>query len=194
MIAIVDRIVSDQENVRISTNIHDRERKLSRQLWIINEKKIATDSNIYRFARRVRNFTTFADFSIISFTNRIMFDAKNCDGNRNTGAKNSIDRSSIRWSKESGLSTPYISTSVSIIHAISWSGQVRLWAGMVYLLSIDMIKLSKEWMSSLTFCLFSHCSSLYHTRFLTTLLVNWMTTMFDERLLQIHVNVAIELS
>ena len=52
-----------------------------------------------------------------------------CDGNRNTGAKNSIDRSSIRWSIESGLSTPYISiersTSVPTIHAIPWSGQIR---------------------------------------------------------------------
>ena len=40
-------------------------------------KKIDTNSNTYRFARRVRNFTTFANFSIIFFTNRIMFDTEN---------------------------------------------------------------------------------------------------------------------
>ena len=137
------------------------------------------------------------DASLINWYNALIRRFKkrtSCDGNRNTGAKNSIDRSSIRWSVESGLSTPYISTSVPIIHVIPWSGQIRPWAGMIYLSPIDMIKLSKKWMSLLTFCLFFHCSSLYHTRFLTTLLVNWMTTMFDERLLQIHVNVAIELS
>ena len=32
MIAIVDRTVSDQKNVRISLNVHDRKRKLSKQL------------------------------------------------------------------------------------------------------------------------------------------------------------------
>ena len=40
-------------------------------------KKIATNSSTYRFARRMRNFITFADFSIVSLTDRIMLDAKN---------------------------------------------------------------------------------------------------------------------
>ena len=73
-----------------------------------------------------------------------------CDDNKNTEIKNSIDRNNIRWSKESELSTPYISTSVPIIHAMSWSGQVRPWAGMAYLPPTDMVKPSKGWMPPLT--------------------------------------------
>ena len=77
MIAFVDRTVNDKKNVRISTNIYCRWCKLSKQLWIINEKKIDANLNTYRSARRVRDFTSFADFAIISFTDWVVLDTKN---------------------------------------------------------------------------------------------------------------------
>ena len=77
MIAFVDSTINDQKNVRISTNIYFRERKLLKQICIINVKKIVANSNKYQSTRRVQNFAAFADLSIIFLTNRVKFDAEN---------------------------------------------------------------------------------------------------------------------
>ena len=74
MIAFVDDAVNDQKSIRISTNIHCRWRKLSRQLWIINKKTIDADSNTYRFARKFDDYTSFANLSMIFFAYRFVFD------------------------------------------------------------------------------------------------------------------------